>query len=143
MFPGQVAGQVRLADDRFRADGGEVVAVEGDVDGASGNLDAFVLLDEFSQPLGQLDAAALDADEHQVLGAVVQLEHFDRHSLERPRQGAGVHHHAAVGPSHPGPENYLAIHRGQRGPACHQGTCSTPARWSVSSTRTGHARGAP
>src|SRR5438874_9401803 len=39
-----------------------------------------VRLDLLGDPLGQLDAAPLDAHQQQILGAVRQLEHLDRKS---------------------------------------------------------------
>src|SRR2546426_9064519 len=41
----------------------EVVAVQGDVEGAAGHQHALFLFDELGDPLGELDAAPLDADE--------------------------------------------------------------------------------
>src|SRR5436309_11206856 len=96
----QVTGNPRLADDGFGADGFEVVAIQGDVEGTTREDYALVLLDELRNPLGQLDAAPLDADEHQVVGAVGQLEHFHGHTLKRPRQGAGVQEDRAFRPAH-------------------------------------------
>src|SRR2546426_9606607 len=68
----------------------EVVAVQGDVEGAAGDEHALFLFDELGDPLGELDAAPLDADEDEIVRAVGQLEHLDRHTLKRPRQRAGV-----------------------------------------------------
>ena len=100
MLAAQVTGNPRLADDGFGADGFEVVAIQGDVEGTTREDYALVLLDELRNPLGQLDAAPLDADEHQVVGAVGQLEHFHGHTLKRPRQGAGVQEDRAFRPAH-------------------------------------------
>src|SRR5438874_12753913 len=59
-----------------------------------------VRLDLLGDPLGQLDAAPLDAHQQQILGAVRQLEHLDRHTLKRPRQSAGVQDGGPFGPAH-------------------------------------------
>src|SRR5438128_11991935 len=96
----EVARDAGLADHGLRAHSLEVVAVQGDVEGAAGDEHALFLLDELGDPLGQLDAAPLDADEDQVVGAVGQLEHFDRHTLKRPRQSAGVQDGGPFGPAH-------------------------------------------
>ena len=67
--PVEVERQVRALDDRLLGDQREVVAVEGDVERADRELDALVLEDRRGEPSGERDAAALDADEHQAVGA--------------------------------------------------------------------------
>src|SRR5690349_9410935 len=96
----QVAGDPRLADDGLGPDRFEVVAIEGDIEGAAGEDHALVFLDERRDPFGQLHTAPLDADEHEIGGAMRQLEHFDGHTLKRPRQGAGVQDDRAFRPAH-------------------------------------------
>src|SRR4029077_20854535 len=96
----EVAGDPSLADDGLGPDRFEVVAIEGDIEGAAGEDYALVFLDERRDPFGQLHAAPLDADEHQIGGAMRQLEHFCGHTLKRPRQGAGVQEDRAFGPAH-------------------------------------------
>jgi len=59
-----------------------------------------LLLDQLGDPLGQLDAASLDADQHEVVGPVGELEHCDRHMLKRPRHSAGVQDGGPFGPAH-------------------------------------------
>src|SRR6266705_1576330 len=97
---GQVARDAGLADHGLGAHGFEVVAVQGDVEGAAGDEQALLLLDELGNPLGQLNAAALDADEDEIIGTVGQLEHFNGHTLKRPRQSAGVQDGGPFGPAH-------------------------------------------
>src|SRR2546426_6079602 len=100
VFAGEVAWNTGLADHGLRADGLEVVAIQRDVEGAAGNGHALVFLDQPGDPLGELDAAALDADQDQVVGPVGQLEHLHGHTLKRPRQGAGVQDGGPFGPAH-------------------------------------------
>src|SRR2546425_589084 len=59
----EVARDAGLPDHGLRAHGLEVVAVQGDVEGAAGDEHALFFLDELGDPLGELDAAPLDADE--------------------------------------------------------------------------------
>src|SRR2546429_49220 len=80
----------------------EVAGVEGDTGGAAGPARSRVLLDRLGDPFGELDAAPLDADEHEIVGAMGELEPFYRHTLQRPRHGAGVQDDRAVGPAHLG-----------------------------------------
>ena len=65
--------ELRRADERLRrerrlaAADGDVVAVEGDVDGAERGLDAGALLDQAREPPRERDAAGLDPDEREVV----------------------------------------------------------------------------
>src|ERR1041385_5068842 len=88
---GEVARNMGFADDRRRTDGLEIIAIERDVERAAADPRgaAFFVLDELGDALGELDAAALNADEHQVVRSG-QLDDLDRHTLQRPRHGAGV-----------------------------------------------------
>ena len=100
---------MRFADDRLGADGAEIVAVERDVERAARDVGAFLFVDEFGEAIGQLDTAALNADEHEVVSAVRQLEDFHCHTLQRPRHRAGVEENRAVfrfWPRHLGAETY-------------------------------------
>jgi len=100
VLAGEIARDAGFPDHGLRAHCLEVVAIQGDVEGAAGDGRAFVGLDLLGDPLGQLDAAPLDADQDQILGPVGQLEHFDRHTLKRPRQSAGVQDGGPFGPAH-------------------------------------------
>ena len=97
-FPRQLAGNVRFTDQGLGAHGGEVVTIQGDVEGAAGNLGAGARGDELGDPVSELDAAPLNADQHQVPGAVFagQLRDGGSHMFERPRDGAGVEYGAAL-----------------------------------------------
>src|SRR3989441_3585444 len=96
----EVARESGLPDHGLRSHGLEIIAIEGDVEGAAGHEHALLLLDQLGDPLGQLDAAPLDADEHEIVGPVSQLDHGDRHTLKRPRQSAGVQDAGPFGPAH-------------------------------------------
>jgi hypothetical protein len=63
----------------------EVIPIEGDVEFSEGNRAAFCRLNQGGQPMSQLDAAALNPDQNQSIGAVASLHNFASH----PRQGAG------------------------------------------------------
>ena len=70
----------RRADERLRVQRRlaaahlDVVAVEGDVDGAERDLGAGELLDQPPQPLGEGDAARVDADERDLVEPLVALD---------------------------------------------------------------------
>ena len=59
-----------------------VVAVEGDVDGAELDLPARQLRDQVAQALGQRDAARVDADERDALQIGVRLDDLVRDARE-------------------------------------------------------------
>src|SRR2546425_1479170 len=118
---GEIAGNVRFADHGFRPDRFQIVAVECDVERPAWNLGrgAFLLLDEFGDALGELDAAALNADEHEIVGAVRQLHDRHGHTLQRPRHRAGVEERGAFfhfwGPRHLEAETYTYAYTGVKG----------------------------
>ena len=66
------------------ADGLQVVPIEGDVELPERHRDALGALDQLADPLGQLDAPALDADQQKALRSMAPLDDFNGHS----RQGA-------------------------------------------------------
>ena len=84
------AGQVRLPDHGADADGLEVVAIEGDVELAARHLHAFGRLDQASEPLGELDAPALDADKQEALRSLASLDDFNGHARQGARDGSFV-----------------------------------------------------
>src|SRR5205085_890152 len=65
-------------DDRL-----EVVAIEGDVEGAAGNLRLLAIGDDGYNARRELDAAALNSDDHEVVGPLVQLENLIGHASQR------------------------------------------------------------
>ena len=81
-----------VADDRLRvarrlaAAHRDVVAVEGDIDRAEGDLARFgrALLDQALEPLRQRDAAAMDADERDLREILVALDDLVRDAGKRP-----------------------------------------------------------
>src|SRR5271155_2632689 len=56
-------------DDRLRADGGKIVAVERDVYGADRNFHAGEIFDGFGEAFRERNAAAAHADQREVFGA--------------------------------------------------------------------------
>ena len=109
-----VDGNSRLPDDRPRADGLEVVAVERDVERALRHLGFLALGDGRYDLRRELDAAALNADDDEIVGAVVQLDDLVGHAPERSIERARVEDcglfwgrsHGARNIADPGVERY-------------------------------------
>ena len=84
------------ADDRLRVQRRlaaahlDVVAVEGDVELAERKLDAGALGDQPAEALRERDAAAVDADERDLVEVVVPLDDLVRDAGERPVDRLGV-----------------------------------------------------
>ena len=70
---------------------GEVIAVEADVELAEGHRRAFDGLDLLSEALGEQVAARDDADDGDVVGALVRLEDLMRDARERTLDFVSVH----------------------------------------------------
>jgi hypothetical protein len=71
----------------------KIVAVERDVDDAEGDLRPVLdVLDRLAQALRQVDAARADADQRQLLGALVALEDLVRDAHHRALDRGRVHH---------------------------------------------------
>src|SRR5262249_14329827 len=68
----------------------EVVAVHGHVDGPDRDLGALDLGDLRGDPSGQVDAAAGDAEQDEVAGALVALEDLVGDTGQRPGDVTGV-----------------------------------------------------
>src|SRR5262249_10958628 len=66
------------------------VPIEGDVERAPRGRLAFALADERRESVGQLDSAALDADQDQAVGATVELHDLAGHALERAVDRSGI-----------------------------------------------------
>ena len=77
-------------DDGLLPPGDGVVAVEGDVDGAELDLLPAPLLDQAGEPLGDRDAAGVDADEGDLAEVVVALDDLVRDPRERALEAFGV-----------------------------------------------------
>ncbi len=71
---------------RFASAHVDVVAVEGDVDGAELRRLAGALLDQSRQSLRERDAARLDADERDLVELRVRLDDLVGDAGKRPRQ---------------------------------------------------------
>ena len=87
--------------------GGDVVAVEGDVERADRHLDPFEGGDGLGQPLGHHDAPGVEADQHDVVSAVVPLDDLVCDPGDGPFQ--------VVGLEDPGPEKPMPRTRRVRG----------------------------
>src|SRR5581483_5474665 len=94
--PLELEVEPRVAHDRLAAPGRaplahvDVVAVEGDVELAELELHPRPLLDEPAQPLGERDAAGVDADERDRLEVVVTLDDLVRDPRECAADGLPV-----------------------------------------------------
>ena len=77
-------------DDGLLAPGDGVVAVEGDVDGAELDLLPAPLLDQRGEPLGDRDAAGVDADQREPAEVVVALDDLVRDARERALEALRV-----------------------------------------------------
>jgi hypothetical protein len=75
---------------RLAAPDVDVVAVEGDVDGADVDLHPAPLLDQATQAVRERDAARVDADERHVLQRLVPLDDLVRDPRERPLDRVGI-----------------------------------------------------
>jgi hypothetical protein len=75
---------------RLAAAHGDVVAVEGDVDGAEVRRLVGALLDQSAQALRERYAARVDADERDVVELGVRLDDLVGDPRERPRKRVGV-----------------------------------------------------
>ena len=88
--------ELRGADDRLRcerslaATDGDVVAVEGDVDGAERGLDSGALLDQAREPPRERYASGLDPDERDLVELRVALDDLVGDSRKGPPQPVGV-----------------------------------------------------
>ena len=83
--------QMGPLDQRLRADGREIVAVESDVEGADGDLGPFHPLDLGGDLLGEGDAAGADADQQEGGEvAAVALGDLPRHPANDPSHLLGV-----------------------------------------------------
>ena len=73
-----VTGKANLGgvQDGLCGDGGEVVAIEADVEDADRDVEAFERLDFRGQALGDGDAAAADADEGEAIEILAFFEDF-------------------------------------------------------------------
>ena len=88
--------ELRRADERLRGErrlaaaDGDVVAVEGDVDGAERGLDSGALGDQAREPPRKRDAAGLDPDEREVVELRVALDDLVGDSRKGSPQPIGV-----------------------------------------------------
>src|SRR6476661_1218267 len=83
-------GEPRFADHGAGADGLEVVAIQGDIQLAAGDLGALGLIDLALETIGQLDSAPLDPHQDQRVGAAGSLDDFGGHAHQRPAERAVV-----------------------------------------------------
>src|SRR5690606_34738362 len=93
-------GESGLAHDRPRADRHQVVAVEGDVQGAGSDGDAFGALDLGGEPVGEVYSAAVDAHESEVLDAAYLLHQLVGHTGDDTPDPPLVEKDLAVGFGH-------------------------------------------
>jgi hypothetical protein len=89
MFWPSMSTGCALSDDRPRTDGLQIVAIERDVERARGDVDLFALAMVDTILRRELNAAALNADDDEILGAVVELDDLIGHAPERSIERAG------------------------------------------------------
>src|SRR5688572_18557395 len=70
----------------------QVIAIQRDVERAPCDASTFAFVDESGYPLGQLDAAALDADKDQVIRSRKKLDHLIGHASQCASHGPRVEH---------------------------------------------------
>src|ERR1051325_3272795 len=75
-------GELGRLDHRLRGDGGEVVAVEGDVEDPEGGGRLLHLRDLRGHPLPHRHSAAADPDDEKVVDAAVLFDDFDGHAAD-------------------------------------------------------------
>ena len=94
--PVEREAELRRADDRLSrerglaAADGDVVAIEGDVDGAERGLDSGALLDQTREPPGERDAAGLDPDQGELAELRVALDDLVGDSRKGSAEPVGV-----------------------------------------------------
>src|SRR3990170_8723198 len=79
---GDIERNPRVVDGAARQQRVQVVTIESDVHLAYGNLFAVALLDDLSQPLGDIGAAGPDTDENDLVKAAVLFRHLASKTLE-------------------------------------------------------------
>lgn len=84
-------GDVRGLKDGLRRDFGKIVAVEGDVQGADGNVDAVDATHGFGDALGERHAATADANQGEMLGATALLNNLMSKALKSAVDLRGGH----------------------------------------------------
>ena len=101
-LPGDVDGHLGGPERLHRAEA-DVVAVEGDVERADGHVDVLELGDGVGQAAGDGEAPGVEADEHDVVGAVVALHDLvgDPGVRARRRSSASSTAHVAGRPCPP------------------------------------------
>src|SRR6185312_3349716 len=70
----------------------QIVAIERDVERTARNVLTLAFLHDGDEPVSKLDAAALDADEDEVICAIVELDDFVRHAPDRTIHRARIEH---------------------------------------------------
>ncbi len=90
LLPVEIPRQIRRPDDRSRAHGLQIIAIERDVERSPRDGHVLALLDRADDAVRELDAAALDPDDDQVGGSLIQLDDLFGHAAERPVNCARV-----------------------------------------------------
>src|SRR5260221_3377025 len=82
--------QLRRLHQRLRRDGGEIVAVERDVENTEGDGMPLHLLDLFRHPLADWHAAAANPDDDDVFNSAIALDDFDGHPADGSIHSRGI-----------------------------------------------------
>ena len=84
---------LRLPDDRTRSDRLQVVAIERDVERALWHVGLLAFDDRGYDLRRELNAAALNADDDEIVRAVVQLDDLVGHAPQRSIERARIEHY--------------------------------------------------
>src|SRR5207253_2238230 len=75
-------GKLRRFDHRLRRDGGQIIAIQRDVQDAEGNRMSLHRLDLFGDALADGDAATADADDNQIAQSAIFFHDLDGHPAD-------------------------------------------------------------
>src|SRR6185437_9830875 len=92
MLGADVPGDIGWTDHGTRPDGLQIVAIERDVERATRDVHVLALLHHGGETIGELHAAALDANEHEAVGAIIELDDLVCHAAERAIHGPRIEH---------------------------------------------------
>jgi hypothetical protein len=105
--PVEVEREVRSLHHGLLGNDRQVVAIEGDVEGADGQVDRLVLADRIRDPAGQRDAPALDADQGEAVRSGLLLDDLVGDADGRAADLLGGHD---LAPAHTrGPDSAITV----------------------------------
>jgi hypothetical protein len=84
-------GEARCPEDGTRPDCRQVVAVQRDIEGSNGGTETFGAFDLVRDPMRELNAPSLDANDCEIRDALVPLDDLTGHARDRALDGPSVH----------------------------------------------------